>query len=314
MDNKLQISDPAHNKGYILIKELREFLKLRKIDQDSDKSAKFDLTFGYSTDNLNSEVYLPTTPISERKPTKSQEHLEDKDAEIKESKEEIKEEIKHDPSLRQSMEKSLSSSKIVIPGAPKPPLHTWPKYPPDFTPVFNEAFDSFMEISWRLFLALFGEAQRANEAKEGSIHNDLRQQLDEKSSICLLHYLTVQEDQENEPCVNPKLATMNKIKRTYPQFDTVEEQRVVDSIHYTSGIFTLFICNEVPGLQIFDRRAKAWMDVERELRPGKDVIVTIGQKAKMFLNIEEFEPTALRVLLEVSKEKYASAFLFDVSK
>jgi len=296
-----------------LIKQLREFLKLRKIDQDAEKSVKYDLTFGYSTENLNnSEVYLPTTPISERKPTKSQEHLEDKNAEIKESKEEIK----PDPSLRQSMEKSLSSSKIVIQGAHKLPLHTWPKYPADFTPVFNEAFDSFMEISWRLFLALFGEAQRANEAKEGSIHQDLRQQLDEKSSICLVHYFTVKEDQQHEPCVykNPRLTTMNKVRRTYPKLDTVEDQRIVDSIHYSSGIFTLFICNEVPGLQIFDRTAKAWMDVERELRPGKDVIVTIGQKAKMFLNIEEFEPTALRVLLEVSKEKYASAFLLNHDK
>ena len=87
------------------------------------------------------------------------------------------------------------------------------------------------------------------------------------------------------------------------------------------------MCSEVPGLQIFDKLNKVWIDVERLLTPKKDLVVMLGkkflgifcnlclgQKAPVFTGSNELEPTIHRVLLEHEIHRTSMAFLFDVAK
>jgi isopenicillin N synthase-like dioxygenase len=144
---------------------------------------------------------------------------------------------------------------------------------------------------------------------------DLKTALGSKSTLSLIHYLSPQLSQEHEKCNNaPRVQLANRARRIYPMLDSpIEELKIVDSAHTATSILTLQLVSSVPGYQVFDKKARVWVDVDRTGRSGRDLVVTLGQKAKMFFRSEEMESTPHRVLLQCGRERTSLVFSMDLA-
>ena len=52
--------------------------------------------------------------------------------------------------------------------------------------------------------------------------------------------------------------------------------------HTDTGILTLIICSDVPGLQVWDIHNNKWLEVEKLFNPGEDMFVIMGRKMELF--------------------------------
>ena len=139
---------------------------------------------------------------------------------------------------------------------------------------------------------------------------DLKSALSIKSSLHLNHYLPPKLDHPHDPCLDSnRVVLANGARRIYPLLDVpVEELKIVESAHLSPSILTLSFVSE--GFQVFDKSARAWVEVERVEKRG--FVVTLGQKANMFFSSEEMESTPTRVVLKCGKEVFSCNFCLDL--
>lgn len=113
----------------------------------------------------------------------------------------------------------------------------WPDNPPSLKKAFQNAFDSLKTIAWETFLCVadyeghqLGDP-KTMEAVENFVHT--------KSSLSLIHYFAL-----NDPSLCPCDA------------------------HEDTGLITLGGFTDLPGLKMWDRVRKEWVEVEELMKPN----------------------------------------------
>jgi isopenicillin N synthase-like dioxygenase len=81
-----------------------------------------------------------------------------------------------------------------------------------------------------------------------------------------------------------------------------------------TGILTLIICSDVPGLQVWDLQNKEWLEVEKLVIPKEDMFVIMGRKMQFFsaTTPSPFMPTTHRVALPLNTERSSLLYFQDV--
>jgi len=83
--------------------------------------------------------------------------------------------------------------------------------------------------------------------------------------------------------------------------------------HRDTGLITLLVSSNIPGLQIFDNYTKVYIDIEK-IVSEYHVVVMIGQKIPAYSSSSDFNGTLHRVMTEPGAERSSMAFLLDVAK
>jgi len=165
------------------------------------------------------------------------------------------------------------------------PENLWPKEPPDMKDHWISVLDSLKDIAWKIFTSLssFGPETKLNEP---SVQSAIQEFVDSKSSISLIHYFPVPEENKSN---------------------------CVCGVHEDTGLVTLGVRSDVPGLIVYDRLKQGWVEVEQYVEPG-DVVAFLGQKIPLFSGSDAWKATTHKVEVPLMTERNALVFLLDVAK
>jgi len=98
-------------------------------------------------------------------------------------------------------------------------------------------------------------------------------------------------------------------------FAASEQETVVHSPcdeHFDTGVLTLILVSEVPGLEILDQKSGKWLEIERLGTPG-DVVVIMGRKVEMlFAKEANLKPTFHRVRIPKNIVRHSILFFCDL--
>jgi isopenicillin N synthase-like dioxygenase len=84
--------------------------------------------------------------------------------------------------------------------------------------------------------------------------------------------------------------------------------------HTDTGILTLIICSDVPGLQVWDTKNDEWLEVEKIVNPMEDMFVVLGRKMQLFAQDQPsvLMPCTHRVALPLNTERSSLLYFLDV--
>jgi len=88
--------------------------------------------------------------------------------------------------------------------------------------------------------------------------------------------------------------------------------------HTDTGIFTIILCSQVAGLQVWDRKYNDWLPVEKVLletykKEGESLAVCImGEKIGLFTDV--LNATLHRVMIQPNKERQSLLYFMDTAK
>jgi isopenicillin N synthase-like dioxygenase len=91
-----------------------------------------------------------------------------------------------------------------------------------------------------------------------------------------------------------------------------EEEHVPCDAHYDTGILTMILLSEVPGLQVENRETKEWIPIEKVGRPG-DFALIMGRKIDLLAKKEVgLQPTYHRVQIPSNVVRHSILFFYDL--
>jgi len=162
----------------------------------------------------------------------------------------------------------------------------WPKFPLDFRDHFTKMYDFMHELAWACLITLANNKLKNNNplltTQQLSAIKDFAYK---KSNISIIHYYPIASSSNKIACAE----------------------------HRDTGLITLLVSSNVPGLQIFDNFTKSYNEIEKIL-PEYSVVVMVGQKIPNYSSSTEFNGTLHRVMTESGVERSSMAFLLDVAK
>jgi len=93
--------------------------------------------------------------------------------------------------------------------------------------------------------------------------------------------------------------------------DANEISEVCDA-HFDTGLVTMILVSEIPGLELVDQQTKEWVPLEKLGKPG-DLVLIMGRKVQMvFNNNAKLEPTFHRVMIPKSTRRHSILFFCDL--
>eukprot|EP01119_Soliformovum_irregulare_P023477 TRINITY_DN8196_c0_g1_i2.p1 TRINITY_DN8196_c0_g1~~TRINITY_DN8196_c0_g1_i2.p1 ORF type:complete len:175 (-),score=35.49 TRINITY_DN8196_c0_g1_i2:26-550(-) len=137
-----------------------------------------------------------------------------------------------------------------------------------------------------------------------------------RSSLSLIRYFPV-----GEVDATPDDQKNNSNADEYVEEADAEKDLVKDvaytypsKTHTDTGILTLIICADVPGLQVWDIQSNRWIEVEKVFNPHTDMFVIMGRKMQFFSAQESsiFKATTHRVALPLNTERTSLLYFVDV--
>jgi len=173
--------------------------------------------------------------------------------------------------------------------------NNWPQTPSDTKNVFIKALDIFHDLSWGILKELNSYALTYTDptAKPFSETDwqSIKDALYEVASINITHY--------------------------YPQPPQADSLVDVCDCHKDTGILTFVVVSDVPGLQVYDRKNKKWLEIEALLRPQREtqhmLMVLMGEKIQMFTGSTALTPTFHQVLIPPNVRRDSLLYFMDVS-
>jgi len=148
---------------------------------------------------------------------------------------------------------------------------------------------------------------------ESNFYEMMKQKLF-KSSLSLIHYFPMPE-------CSPDETFNNSNADEYVDGDDEQKDKITEGgltypskTHTDTGILTLIICAEVPGLQVWDVVNQKWLEVEKMVTPKEDLFVIVGRKTQLFSKQRDstFKPTTHRVALPLNTERSSLLYFLDV--
>eukprot|EP01124_Arcella_intermedia_P025729 TRINITY_DN4668_c0_g1_i1.p1 TRINITY_DN4668_c0_g1~~TRINITY_DN4668_c0_g1_i1.p1 ORF type:complete len:282 (+),score=71.59 TRINITY_DN4668_c0_g1_i1:40-885(+) len=171
---------------------------------------------------------------------------------------------------------------------------------PELVSSFSNCFDNFYKLVKKCFTAI---ATTPTDQGTPYINNQLievvNQQMENKSSVSVIHYLPRAPPGEREPC---------------PGYEDDEDgMNIPSKSHTDTGLLTFILCSDVPGLQISGEDNK-WIPVETICTPKKELFCIMGRKIEIFGSQEDplYKATIHRVGLPYNVERYSILFFADV--
>jgi len=135
-----------------------------------------------------------------------------------------------------------------------------------------------------------------------------------KSSLSYIHYFPMTESSADDSQNNSNWEEY-KDEKGKEKDKWIEDGFTYPSkTHTDTGILTLIICAEVPGLQVWDSVNKKWLEVEKLVTPREDLFVIMGRKCELFSTVKEspFKATTHRVALPLNTERNSLLYFVDV--
>ncbi|KAL6051416.1 hypothetical protein QOT17_019237 [Balamuthia mandrillaris] len=167
------------------------------------------------------------------------------------------------------------------------PAEWWPTGMEGFEEAFRASLEAMHQIAWRCFLTV-ANSQQAN-GKPLMRSTDIEAVAEftkEKSSISLIHYYKQGEqhvdeqgkkdESEEEEGKGKHKEAENGDKEEEANGSSKEasdKKEDVCSLHTDTGLLTIGVSSDVPGLQIYDKKEHAWMQVESCCQP-LDLVLT----------------------------------------
>lgn len=164
------------------------------------------------------------------------------------------------------------------------------------------------DIGWKCFKGL-------NRTSENIISDeeliDLKECLEERASLSIVHYFPARKS-ESDDYIREMPKAKDICGHTESSFETCSQ-------HKDTGIFTLILTSNVPGLEVYDTLLKCWIPLEKLIQnhrdsPKKEIMVLMmGHKAPLFLG-NQYEPTLHRVSVEKDVERPSFLYFMDTAK
>jgi hypothetical protein len=105
--------------------------------------------------------------------------------------------------------------------------------------------------------------------------------------------------------------TPEKMKHDDIDVDFDSDHIALDA-HYDTGVFTLILIGEIPGLQIWDPVAKQWLEMEK-LGQLHDLVLIMGRKIELLVERGvPLKPTYHRVCINKSIRRHSILFFYDL--
>jgi len=161
----------------------------------------------------------------------------------------------------------------------------WPTSPPNLKDHWISVLNDLKDISWNIFKSLSDYGPKT-KLSDPELESAIAAFVDSKSSISLIHYFPVTEENKSN---------------------------CVCGVHEDTGLVTLGVRSDVPGLIVFDRVKKDWIEIEKYVEPG-DVVAFLGQKVPLFSGSDIWKATTHKVEVPLNTERNACVFLLDVAK
>jgi len=109
----------------------------------------------------------------------------------------------------------------------------------------------------------------------------------------------------------PEGSSMSVIR--YFKMDTADESMNCPcDEHYDTGIVTMILISEVPGLQVLDQSCGKWLDLEKLGTPG-DLVMIMGRKMDLLKSENaKLKPTFHRVNIPRNVMRHSILFFMDL--
>eukprot|EP00026_Physarum_polycephalum_P014858 Phypoly_transcript_15420.p1 GENE.Phypoly_transcript_15420~~Phypoly_transcript_15420.p1 ORF type:complete len:280 (+),score=60.65 Phypoly_transcript_15420:40-879(+) len=181
-------------------------------------------------------------------------------------------------------------------------LGNFPETPPNFKQVFSAAYELLAGVTWQVYLQILAcpVSQSDPKAFPSEVISSLKECLDERASLSYIRYYLPPPSPNSPP----------------------SSLRDVCDAHTDTGILTLILCSQVPGLQVWDKKTNTWLEVEKHLithnktkNPKKHLALCImGEKIGTFTSSRALTPTLHRVMVENGIERSSLLYFMDTAK
>jgi len=203
---------------------------------------------------------------------------------------------------------------------PEDPPESWPAEARDYEEAYRNLFPLMYDTCWRGFLALseypvLCKTHTTPKRRGATKDQGEEEQTDDR----VTRKLMIEEDVKvmAEFANTMSSMSLNHYFNKNEVMGTKHDAEVVhtpSSPHCDTGLLTMLVCSEVPGLQFADRKERAWVDIEVVFEPKKHLIVWAGEKIPLFSASSLFPSTCHRVEMLSNVERTSLLFLLDVSK
>lgn len=189
-------------------------------------------------------------------------------------------------------------------------------FPDEFKTLYRNAQRILYDNSMKMLSLILDSARLSGS---DSSYDKLFEEIDllckkhgnAKSVVSMIHYLPIThediatEDSENEYLQN---WGSTQIRSALHQKEAVikPDHYAHCRVHEDSNLFTLILCSDTPGLQVWDKSKNEFVEVEREATAGLDVFCVLGRKLTDV--VSTLTPTTHRVVLPYSTERYSLIF------
>ena len=138
-------------------------------------------------------------------------------------------------------------------------------------------------------------------------HEQLVQFHRKQSSISAISYYAVSEQTEKRD------KDIQEYENTKIEENIKEEQHSPSATHTDTGILTMILNSDVPGLQVKPNNSQEFVEVEKINNPWTDMYLILGRKLEFFAKEEKlFTPTVHRVIIPKNQKRYSLIYFCDV--
>mmetsp|Transcript_8844 Transcript_8844/g.10925 ORF Transcript_8844/g.10925 Transcript_8844/m.10925 type:complete len:157 (-) Transcript_8844:16-486(-) len=140
--------------------------------------------------------------------------------------------------------------------------------------------------------------------------DEIKECLEERASLSVIHYFPASVDE-----------AADFINEAPNAKDLCEQSNMLEvcSQHKDTGIFTLIMTSNVPGLDVYDNKLQAWIPLETLIQQHRDppnteiMVLLMGHKAPLFLGAK-CQPTLHRVTVKKAVERPSFLYFMDTAK